>query len=454
MRQTRWNRFESWRRMLQSLVLAAGLALLPLCSAADYVVEVTAGTNIAALAAKYGFTVVKQYGGLNEVSYRVTAAEPLTTQAFKSLGKEKSVERVDFDSTIRSPESSAPRTAGKLEPLGNLFASRVGANFYGSRVLAAYVNQPGMAIIQLAQAHQSFGGGSGIIAIIDTGVDTAHPALARALVPGYDFTRDRPDTVSELNDLTPYAAKALTQSTVEILDGNKVVVSLSQSTVEILDQSTVEILDAQGVPSAFGHGTMTAGLVHLVAPNARIMPLKAFRADGSASLYDIDRAIRYATDHGANVINMSFSYAADSPVLKAAVQYASSKGVLAVAASGNLGLETAAYPASYPSVTGVGSTNYSDHRSPFSNHGSSARTSAVGEALVTLYPGGNYAAVWGTSFSTALVSGAAGLMMPIKPALRYDLFRDSLDSGVKLDADMGDARLDLLRSLTALLGFR
>ena len=333
----------------------------------------------------------------------------MSSQVLKALAKEKGVERLDSNLVVYSPEASSPKASGKLETLGALFASRAATNFYGVPVLSTYVTQPGTAMIELAQAHQSFGGGGGTIAIIDTGVDTAHPALANVLVPGYDFTRDRPDTVSELNDLSTAAAKALSQSTVEILDAKKTVAVLSQSTVEILDQSTVEILDAQGVPAAFGHGTMTAGLAHLVAPNARIMPLKAFRADGSASLYDIDRAIRYATDHGANVINMSFSYAVDSPVLKAAIQYAVSKGVLAIASSGNQGLQMAAYPASYPSVIGVGSTNYSDRRSPFSNYGSSARTSAVGEALVTLYPGGNYAAVWGTSFSTALVSGAAGL---------------------------------------------
>ena len=438
----------------RSLFLAAGLALGQLCFAADYIVEVEAGTNIASLASKYGFTVVKSYASAEQVSYRVTAVPPLTIQALQSLNREKGIEQVDSNTTIHSPESSHPPVAGKLEPLGTLFATRAGTTFYGSHVLAAYVNQPGTGMIELAQAHVSFGAGSGIVAIIDTGVDTGHPALVDALIPGYDFTRDQPNTVSELHDLTPAAAAALNQSTVEILDTKKSVVALSQSTVEILDQSTVEILDAQGLPSAFGHGTMTAGLVHLVAPNARIMPLKAFRSDGSASLYDIDRAIRYATDHGANVINMSFSYTADSPVLKAAIDYATSHGVLAVASSGNDGKETAVYPASYPYVIGVGSTNYSDRRSPFSNHGKSARTSAVGEALVTLYPGGNYAAVWGTSFSTALVSGAAALMRPLHPKLRYDSFCDALDSGVRVDLDMGDARLDLSRSLTSLLRSR
>ena len=434
-----------------SLFFTTGLALAQMCFGADYVVEVKPGTNITALASKYGFTVLKSYGSTTETSYRVSTLQPLSPQAIKNLSNEKGVDQVDANTTVRSPESSHPIMSATLEPLGDLFASRAGTNFYGSHVLATYVSQPGTGLIELGQAQQSYGGGSGIVAIIDTGVDTKHPALVNVLIPGYDFTRDRADTVSEWNDLSPAAASALSQSTVEILDSKRVVKSLSQSTVEILDQSTVEILDSLKLPSAFGHGTMTAGLVHLVAPNAHIMPLKAFEADGSASLYDIDRAIRYATDHGANVINMSFSYADDSPVLSAAIAYAANKGVLMVASAGNAGKNTAAYPASYSWVIGVGSTNFSDRRSPFSNFGKSAKTSAPGEALVTLYPGGNYAAVWGTSFSTALVSGAAALMHPMKSRLQYGDFCDVLDSGAHVDLDMGDARLDVLKSLAALL---
>ena len=79
----------------------------------------------------------------------------------------------------------------------------------------------------------------------------------------------------------------------------------------ILSQSSTSILD--GRPTSFGHGTMTAGLVHLVAPNARIMPLKAFAGDGSSDLFNILRAIYYAADHGANVISMSFEITQSSP---------------------------------------------------------------------------------------------------------------------------------------------
>ena len=304
-----------------------------------------------------------------------------------------------------------------------------------------------MSIVHAHEASKAFGGYGKVVAIVDTGVDSMHPALHGALLPGFDFTRDSALTVSELNDLDPATRHALQQSTVEFLDSKEFVPILQQSTVEFLDQSTVEFLDGKGLPSAFGHGTMVAGLVHLVAPYAKIMPLKAFHADGSASLFDIARAIRYAADQGADVISMSFSYPSDSPVLKDAIVYAQSRGSLCISSSGNAGKNTLVYPASYPEVIGVGSTNFSDKRSPFSNFGNSARTAAPGEALITLFPGGNYAAVWGTSFSTALVSGATGMMRFLAPNMRSGSLQDALDRGQPVDLDMGDARLDVLKSL-------
>lgn len=439
---------------LKRFLLVCGFTVLALpvfaqtAAQTRYVVEAAPVVNIGSLASKYSFVVIKSFPSATEVSYSINAVQPFSAATFHSLSLEPGVLRIDTNSEIDSSEADhASAAKAKLEALGDLFDNPVGVNFYGNRVLRTYVNQPGTRIIELNAAHQSYGAGSGIVAIIDTGVDPNHPALRGALVPGFDFTRDRPDTVSEMNDLDPAVAAALNQSTVEILDSKDVVVSLSQSTVEILDQSTVEILDGKRLPSAFGHGTMVAGLVHLVAPNAQIMPLKAFHADGSASLYDVVRAIRYAADHGANVISMSFSYSVNSPVLQAAIDYAHSRGVALVSSSGNRGQHLAVYPAAYSGVIGVGSTNFSDRRSPFSNFGYSAKTSAPGEALITLFPGGNYAAVWGTSFSTALVSGSVSLMRNIYPRMEYGTIRDALDHGVQVDLDMGDGRLDLMRSL-------
>ncbi|MFN7939638.1 MAG: S8 family serine peptidase [Bryobacteraceae bacterium] len=422
---------------------AVAFAVLPLRAQVRYVLETAAGTDVPALRTRYGFDIASVSRSSTEDLFVIRSAYPLTDTALAALRAEAGVREVelsrDFTSSVRE-SVRPPQTA--LEPLGSAFSSRTSAPFYGNIVLSAYANQRSTEIIRLSDALRTFGPARGTVAIIDTGVDTTHPALQGVLLPGYDFTLDRSDTVAETMGTPP-----LTQSTVEILDSRFFALRLDQSTVEILDQSTVEILDGTR-PKAFGHGTMVAGLVHLVAPNARILPLKAFRADGSASLYDIARAIRYAADAGANVINLSLSYTTDSPVLRSAVVYAQKKGATCVASAGNLGRDMRVYPAAYPYVVGVGSANFSDRRSPFSNYGGSVLTSAPGEALITLYPGGNYAAVWGTSFSAALISGAVAQVQAVSPQMRGGALKDALNHGVRISQDMGDARLDLIQLLT------
>ncbi len=427
-------------------LIATGLSL----SAAEvgYILELSSGANATPIASRYSLTIQRSWAEESHSSYAVSAAQPLAASTLAHLKNEPGVMAVEVNGELRTSEAEATsRAMAAPEVLGAWFWNRDRADFFGALVHAGYVQQPGAAIVRADEAHRLFGKGSGVVAIIDTGVDPHHAALRDVLVPGYDFTRDRADTVSELLDLDPATAAALQQSTVEILDAGRPGVQLNSTTVAILSQSTVEILDGKGLPSAFGHGTMVAGLVHRVAPEARIMPLKAFRADGSAALSDIVRAIRYAVDHGATVISMSFSFAIRSAELQSAIEYAAGRGVLCVASAGNNGHETAVYPAAFKPVVGVGSTNFADRRSAFSNWGSAARTSAPGEALITTFPGNTYAGVWGTSFSTALVSGATTIFRQVTPNLRIDSLKNGLDYGMRIDQDMGDARLDLVRTI-------
>jgi subtilisin family serine protease len=275
--------------------------------------------------------------------------------------------------------------------------------------------------------------------------------LSSVLVPGYDFTRDTPG-FSELADLDPAVAAKLQQSSTSILDAqntlqlnSSAMAILNQSSTSILDQSSTSILDS--TLAEFGHGTMTAGIVHLVAPTAMIMPLKAFRADGSSNLSDIIRAIYYAADHGANVVSMSFSMTQPSIGLQAAVQYAISKNVILVASAGNDGLKTLVYPASYSGVAGIGSTTNNDVRSAFSNFGSGSVTfAAPGEGVVTTFPGASYAAGWGTSFSTPMVAGAAALVLQSRPASKPRDITNALSKTKPINS-MGYGRIDLYSSL-------
>ncbi|MBZ5554601.1 MAG: S8 family serine peptidase [Acidobacteriia bacterium] len=337
-------------------------------------------------------------------------------------------------------------TVAFLDALGNTATT----SFSGDIVRASYVSQPATAIINMPSA-QGIASGAGIVAIIDTGLDPDHPALRRWVVPGFDFVHNVAGTASEWSDLAQSTVAFLDQSTVAFLDQTSSAV-LNQSTVAFLDQSTVAFLDTNKPPAAFGHGTMVAGIVHLVAPTAKIMPLKAFQADGSSNTFDIIRAIYYAVDNGANVINMSFSLAGFSQEFVRAINYATDHGVICVASAGNDGTDDLKYPAALRNVIGVASTTNLDVRSTFSNFGSGLVTlAAPGEGIITTYPGGHYAAAWGTSFSAPFVAGAPGLLLQFIPKTDFFGGVDALSHAKELTSELGYGRLDLYQALTSRL---
>ncbi len=306
--------------------------------------------------------------------------------------------QVEADQLVQTQGASAGAAPSYLN-------DRTPFQYYGATVWHGYVFQPANQLIRTTATQSTFhNAGNGIIvADIDTGVDPNHPVLKASLMPGYDFTRNQ-NGGSEMSDVS--------QSTVAVLDGSQAA-RVSQSTVAVLDQSTVAVLDGPGY-EAFGHGTMTAGLIHLVAPQAKILPLKSFQADGSGYNSDILRAIYYAVNHGAKVINMSFNYTSSSKELANAVNYATANGVICVAAAGNSGEQATVYPGAYKNVIDVASTSLSDGPSSFSNYGAPpVWLAAPGEGVMTTYPFGTYAAGWGTSFSAPLVSGTTALLVSL-----------------------------------------
>jgi len=444
------------RKLLQLLFVCLALGL-PLTAQTSYILTASP-SNVQSVINQHGLTVVKElYDGTNCVMLVTSASADV---AGTETEVESDLQVVGFEPEQRAtlPELSSltqPTLTQSTTSILDTLPGRTLVSFFGSIVPSNYSTQTATSIIRLGDARTATKlTGSGTVAIIDTGADLSHPALSGALVTGYDFTRDTLGA-SELADLGPTVAAQLQQSTTSILDAqntlvlNSAVAILNQSTTSILDQSTTSILDSS--LAEFGHGTMTAGIVHLVAPTAKIMPLKAFRADGSSNLSDIIRAIYYGADQGANVISMSFSMAQSSPGLQAAVQYALSKNVIMIASSGNDGLKTLVYPASYGGVQGVGSSTNTDLRSVFSNYGSGVVTfAAPGEGVITTYPGGNYAAGWGTSFSTPMVAGAAALVLQARPASKPGDITNAL-SKTKQISDMGYGRIDLYQSLINLV---
>jgi hypothetical protein len=316
-------------------------------------------------------------------------------------------------------------------------------NYFGTTVWNGYANQPASGIVHVQDAQNTFkASGKGIVADIDTGVDPNHPALKSVLLPGYDFTRNQPGG-SEMTDFTSPAPTPCPSCQPAIVN---------QSTAAVLDQSTAAVLDGNLQYAAFGHGTMVMGVIHLVAPNAQLLPLKAFQSSGTGYLSDILRAIYYAAQNNANTINMSFDFKTTSQELSNALDYANKLNIICAASAGNDGAMEVVYPAALQTdVMGVASTSDLDTRSTFSNYGNAiVWVAAPGEAIVTTYPFSTYSAGWGTSFSAPFVSGGAALLR----ALRTDINQSSASAAIAhaqfVGSDLGKGRLDLLMALAAL----
>lgn len=341
---------------------------------------------------------------------------------------------VEIDQTVNTESSDAG-------PAPSYLTDKTPVSYYGTTVWRGYVTQPAARLIRNDAAHSTFNvaGAGVVVAVIDTGVDPSHPVLKSVLLPGYDFTRNQ-NGGSERTDVNAPTPDSGSASTAVV----------NQRTVAVLDQRTVAVLDNQKY-SAFGHGTMTAGLVHLVAPQAKIMPLKAFHADGSAYNSDVLRAIYYAVKNGADVINMSFNYTTYSPELATAIKYANNHGVISVASAGNDGTRTVSYPGGLPGVVDVASTDNNDNQSSFTNYGAPpVWLAAPGEGVVTTYPWNTYAAGWGTSFSTPLTAGSAALMMGAHGNCPTALVRAGLARADWIsDLDLGFGRLDTYSAVQA-----
>jgi thermitase len=316
-------------------------------------------------------------------------------------------------------------------------------NYYGAIVWHGYAAQPATQIIRLVDAQNGFRiSGTGIVAVIDTGVDANHPVLQSVLLPGYDFTRNQPGASEWLDVSGMQNGYVDTQ--------NQQAGYVQQSTAAVLDQSTAAVLDGKPY-TAFGHGTMTSGLVHLVAPKAKILPLKAFSSDGTGYLSNIVAALYYAVQHHANVVNMSFDLASSSPSLTQAVTYANKAGVVLVAAAGNESTSAPVYPAALNNyVVGIASTTNWDSRSSFSNYGSTdVLIAAPGENLVSTFPGGTYASASGTSFSSPIVAGTVSLMLSAKSSLNQSQASNSLSHAIRLTPDLHYGRLDAYQAVSA-----
>ncbi|WP_086855449.1 type VII secretion-associated serine protease mycosin [Streptomyces coeruleofuscus] len=186
-----------------------------------------------------------------------------------------------------------------------------------------------------------------------------------------------------------------------------------------------------GIIAGHGHGPGNADGVLGIAPEAKILPVRVILEDGDPSRAKarstrgnaLAEGIRWAADHGADVINLSLgddsASAHPEPGEDQAIQYALKKGVVVVASAGNGGEkgDRISYPAAYPGVVAVTAVDRSGTRAPFSTRRWYATVSAPGVDVVIADPDRKYYEGWGTSAAAAFVSGAAALVRAAHPDL-------------------------------------
>jgi thermitase len=174
----------------------------------------------------------------------------------------------------------------------------------------------------------------------------------------------------------------------------------------------------------YGHGTHVAGIASAVTNNSEgvagvswennILSVKVLNDSGSGYYSWIANGIVWATDNGAEIINLSLGGRFSSYTLSKAVDYAWDKGVVIVAAAGNEGSFFPMYPAYYPEVIAVAATDQNDSKASFSNYGSWVDVAAPGVSILSTFKGG-YGYLSGTSMATPHVAGVAALIKGIHP---------------------------------------
>jgi subtilisin family serine protease len=222
-------------------------------------------------------------------------------------------------------------------------------------------------------------------------------------------------------------------------------------------------LDSNGdglIDPSYGHGTHVAGLITLASPQAKILPLRCFSAEGDGDAFAIAKAVRYALEAGAGVINMSFGLPYRSRIVDFALDQAAQAGVLLVASAGNQALsDPGPFPARKSAVLAVAATDAQDQLADFSNFGSFIEISAPGVGLYSAYPQGGYAIWSGTSMSAPLVSGVLAELLRIEPSaaaaeaalLTGAMPIDAINPGY--EGALGAGRIDALAAVELALGW-
>src|SRR3989475_8142248 len=253
--------------------------------------------------------------------------------------------------------------------------------------------------------------GSAIVAILDTGVDAHHPDLAGNVIPGTSTLDIRSDGTTDPSGHGTWVA---------------------------------------GIAAAQTNTTPVEGIAGVAYARVRIMPVTVLDVNGLGQDSDVIAGVIWAADHGADVIVMAFSNPGFSHNLQDALDYAWSKHVVLVAATGNDGVSTRTFPAGDRGVMGVSATDPNDSLALFSNSGQSVFIAAPGTDIQTTTIGDAYTVISGTSASAAIVAGAAAFMRAVDPTLTNGVIVSRLarmadPAGTQLQT--GNARINMAPAL-------
>ncbi|MCL4859000.1 MAG: S8 family serine peptidase [Caldilineaceae bacterium] len=273
-------------------------------------------------------------------------------------------------------------------------------------------SQYAATMLRLDEAHAISRGANMVVAVLDTGVQLDHPLLAdRWTEARYDFVDDDP---------IPDEAFAL------------------------LDRNGDGIVDESA-----GHGTHVAAIVTLVAPEARIMPVRVLDARGRGNVFLITEAVRFAAENGAHVINLSLGTTRPSQLLGETIEViVNEHNVSVVAAAGNLNTNEQQYPAAGNGVLAVTAINQNQRRASFANYGPWVDLAAPGVDIYSAFPVNGYAFWSGTSMATPFVAGQAALLRSLDRTLTAEGIESTiLSTAAPLSDGLGAGMLNLVGSL-------
>jgi thermitase len=211
----------------------------------------------------------------------------------------------------------------------------------------------------------------------------------------------------------------------------------------------------------YEHGTHVAGIAAALTnngrgvaggcPGCRLLVAKVLDSRGITTDADAVAGIGWSVNHGADVVNLSFSGGGRSGILEAAIDHAKGSGAVVVAAAGNKGTNVPQYPAAYPAAIAVSATNANDTLAGFSSRGNWVDLSAPGTNILSTVGGGGYGEESGTSESAPFVSALAGLLASQGKSadqIRLRMQSTATDLGPEGDdPKFGHGRIDAARAV-------